>query len=73
VFHLRDRARRLDPHFSADVIARRTMSVVNRSRIFTIRHVLWLTNWVSVPVKRENAEVLIELSAGDNELLNLPR
>jgi hypothetical protein len=72
-FHLRDCARRLVPHFSADIVARKTMSVVNHNRVFNIRHVLWLTDWVSVPVKRENAEVLVELSAGDNELLNRPR
>jgi hypothetical protein len=55
--------------FSADVIARKTMSVVNRNLVFTIQHVLGFTNWVSVSVKREKSEVLIELSAGDNKLL----
>jgi hypothetical protein len=67
VFHLRDRASRLDFHFAADVVARKTMSVVDRNRVFAIRHVLRLTNWVSVSVKREKAEVLVELSAGDNK------
>jgi hypothetical protein len=43
------------------------MSVVDRNRVFTIRHILGLTNWVSVPVKRENAEALVKLSAGDKK------
>jgi hypothetical protein len=69
VLHLRDRARGLDPHFFADVIDRKTMSVVDRTHVFTIRHVLGFTNWVSDSIKRENAEVLVELSAGDNKML----
>jgi hypothetical protein len=72
MFHLRDRARQLNPYFPADVVARKTMSVVYRNHVFTIRHVLQLANWVSVPVKREDAKVLVELSPSDDEVLDRP-
>jgi hypothetical protein len=67
VFHLRDFSRRLNFYFAGDVVARKTVLVVDRDRVFTIRHVLRFANWVSVAVKRKEAEVLVELSSGYNK------
>jgi hypothetical protein len=67
VFHLRDRTHRLNFHFSGNIVARKTVPVVDRDRVFTIWHVLRFDKWVSVAVKQKEAEVLVELSAGYNK------
>jgi hypothetical protein len=69
VFHLHDRTRRLNFHFSRNIVACKTVPVVDRDRVFAIRHVLRFAKWVSVAVKRKEAEVLVELSAGYNIFL----
>jgi hypothetical protein len=55
--------------FSGNIVTREKLPVVDRDSIFAIRHALRSAKRVTVPVKRKEAEVRVELSACDNKSL----